>query len=80
VIGLPDLDVADASAMGERVRHAIGSQPIVCNGVDIGITISIGVAVLQDGLAGFDAAIKRADRALYVSKRDGRDRVSTLPD
>jgi diguanylate cyclase (GGDEF)-like protein len=80
VIGLPGLHVAEASAMGERVRHAVGSQPIVCNGIDIGITISIGVAVLQDGLAGFDAAIRRADRALYASKRGGRDRVSTLPD
>jgi diguanylate cyclase (GGDEF)-like protein len=78
VVGLPHTAVGDASAMGERIRHAVGSQPIRCGGLDIGITISIGVAVLDDGLAGFDAAIKRADRALYASKRDGRDRVSVL--
>ncbi len=77
VIGLPRLQVEDASAMGERMRQAVGSRPIVCGGDEIGITISIGVAVLQDGLAGFDDAIKRADRALYASKRNGRDRVST---
>ena len=52
---------------------------IVCGGVEHRITVSIGVAVLQNGLAGFDEAIKRADRALYVSKRGGRDRVSLLP-
>jgi diguanylate cyclase (GGDEF)-like protein len=79
VIGLPGMHVEDASAMGERIRQAVGSQPIYCGEVGIGITISIGVAALHDGLAGFDAAIKRADRALYASKRDGRDRVSASP-
>ncbi|HEY2345142.1 MAG TPA: diguanylate cyclase [Xanthomonadaceae bacterium] len=78
VIGLPNMQAEAASAMGERIRQAVGSRPIACNGVEVSITVSIGVAMLQDGLAGFDAAIKRADRALYASKRDGRDRVSTL--
>jgi diguanylate cyclase (GGDEF)-like protein len=76
VIGLPGMHVEDASAMGERIRLAVGSQPVVCGDIAVGITISIGVAELHDGLAGFDAAIKRADRALYASKRGGRDRVS----
>jgi diguanylate cyclase (GGDEF)-like protein len=79
VIGLPRTQVEDACAMGERIRQAIRSQPIVIGDVGISVTLSIGVAVLHGGLAGFDEAIKRADRALYVSKRDGRDRVSTLP-
>ena len=78
VIGLPGMHVEDASAMGERIRNAVGSQPVVCGDIVVGITISIGVAELHDGLAGFDAAIKRADRALYASKRGGRDRVSSL--
>jgi diguanylate cyclase (GGDEF)-like protein len=79
VIGLPRTAVDDACAMAERIRQAIRSQPIVCGDVGISVTLSIGVAVLYDGLAGYDEAIKRADKALYVSKRDGRDRVSMLP-
>ncbi len=78
VIGLPRTSLEDASAMAERIRAAIGSQPIVCGDVAIEVTVSIGVAVLHDGLAGYDEAIRRADRALYTSKRDGRDRVSLL--
>ena len=78
VIGLPHTQAEEASAMGERIRKAISVQPIVCGGVEHRITVSIGVAVLHNGLEGFDEAIKRADRALYVSKRGGRDRVSVL--
>ncbi len=79
VIGLPRTAVDDACAMAERIRQAIRSEPIVCGDVAISITLSIGVAVLHDGLAGFDEAMRSADRALYVSKREGRDRVSMLP-
>jgi two-component system, cell cycle response regulator len=42
------------------------------------VTISIGVAAMQgkgDNAAGI---LKRADRALYKAKRDGRNRV--VPD
>jgi diguanylate cyclase (GGDEF)-like protein len=79
VIGLPRTHAEEASALGERIRDAISSQPILCGVVEHRLTVSIGVAVLHNGLAGFDEAIKRADRALYVSKRGGRDRVSLLP-
>jgi two-component system, cell cycle response regulator len=44
----------------------------------IPVTISIGVAAMQgkgDNAAGI---LKRADRALYKAKRDGRNRV--VPD
>ena len=79
VIGLPRTQAEEASALGERIREAISGQPIVCGVVEHRLTVSIGVAILHNGLAGFDEAIKRADRALYVSKRGGRDRVSLLP-
>lgn len=79
VIGLPHTEAEEANAMGERIREAISAKPIVCGGIEHRITLSIGVAVLRNGLEGFDEAIKRADRALYVSKRGGRDRVSVLP-
>ena len=78
VVGLPHTPIDAASALAERVRHAVGSCPIVCKDNEVPITISIGVSSSHGGLAGFDAAIKRADQALYASKRDGRDRVSAL--
>jgi diguanylate cyclase (GGDEF)-like protein len=78
VVGLPHTPLDAARALAERARHAVGSRPIACKDIEVSVTISIGVSMSHDGLAGFDAAIRRADRALYVSKRDGRDRVSAL--
>ena len=79
VVGLPQMLARDAAAMGERIRVAVGSMPIACGEVSVLVTVSIGVAILHDGVDGFDEAIRRADQALYVSKRGGRNRVSMLP-
>ena len=78
VVGLPHTPIEAAHALAERARLAVSSRPIACKDVDVAITISIGVSMSHGGLAGLNAAIKRADQALYVSKRDGRDRVSAL--
>jgi PleD family two-component response regulator len=46
-----------------------------------GMTTSIGIAEYADGLS-VDEIVKRADAALYESKKNGRDRVtvySALP-
>jgi diguanylate cyclase len=40
------------------------------------ITVSIGVAEFQPGEA-ISALVERADRALYVAKRGGRNRTAT---
>jgi diguanylate cyclase len=40
------------------------------------VTLSLGVAHYRPGETGI-AFIERADRALYASKHDGRNRVST---
>ncbi|MEF9996557.1 MAG: diguanylate cyclase, partial [Burkholderiaceae bacterium] len=62
------------SDAGRRVREV----------KDLRITISLGVASLCDADSDLSAVIDRADRALYVAKRQGRNRVveagaTTLP-
>ena len=68
--------VADALTAAERIRLAV--RRIGIEGVPAGnepaVTISIGVAVYQPEEAS-DQLIRRADAALYVAKRGGRDRV-----
>jgi diguanylate cyclase (GGDEF)-like protein len=67
---------ADAVTAAERIRLAV--RNIAIEGVPAGkkpaVTISIGVAVYQPEEAS-EQLIHRADAALYVAKRGGRDRV-----
>jgi diguanylate cyclase (GGDEF)-like protein len=45
------------------------------DGQNISITVSIGIAALEASDASPEAAIKRADNALYAAKNQGRNRV-----
>lgn len=63
----------------ERVRKAVESHPfgLKARHPEAAVTISIGVAVAgPDEEIGPEQLLKRADDALYASKRGGRNRVS----
>ena len=66
---------AAAQEFAERVRCKIAGTPIVYEGRVIAMTASIGIAVMQANDADADAALLRADRALYQAKEGGRNRV-----
>jgi len=61
----------------ERIRRAVGSTPIVVDGHELTVTVSIGGAVHGAGSA--DHLIARADDAMYAAKGQGRDRVVVAP-
>ena len=61
--------------LAERLRHTAATQPLVYANQAIAPTISLGVAEL-DAHEALDSAIARADRALYRSKDEGRNRVT----
>lgn len=73
---LPATDAAAAWALAERVRKAVTAQPLAPQGAPITATLSLGVAVVHanEPLA---SAIARADGALYRSKEQGRNRVTS---
>lgn len=68
---------ADASvALAEECRRRIAAIDTLPSGHRFQITASFGVAGSRNCGHGFDALLAKADDALYLSKRDGRDRVS----
>lgn len=69
-------DEAAVRAMAERLRVAVESQPIdMPSGERLPCTVSIGYCVSSGGRANWREVVIAADRALYVAKRNGRNRV-----
>ena len=64
-----------AANVAERLRNGVAGTPVMVAGVGaLNITCSIGVTLSQaDDTAA--AMLKRADDAMYMAKRDGRNRV-----
>ncbi|MBY0243702.1 MAG: diguanylate cyclase [Burkholderiaceae bacterium] len=72
---LPSVAEADAVAVAQRLLAQVQLTPATYEQHAIAYTISIGVAVMDDSLNGFDGLMKRADQAMYTAKRRGRNQV-----
>ncbi len=68
----PHLD--EAVEVGERIRDAVASLDLSRFG-DVSTSVSVGVAVASAPDQPIAEIIEEADRALYLAKRRGRDRV-----
>lgn len=78
VILLPDADMEMAGVVAERVRESVRRHAFKTGRGGITVTVSLGVACEQVTDAHAGRALRaRADEALYVAKRLGRDRVVT---
>ena len=81
VVLLPLADAFDAATAAERIRHALQAAPLQLDGTELRITASIGVATRVPADAELSGLLGRADRALYVAKFNGRNRVEVgLPE
>lgn len=71
---LPAADLGQAMDAAERLRLAVSAVSLDADGENHSITVSIGVTeVSNDEMV--SAALARADKVLYVAKRNGRNRV-----
>jgi diguanylate cyclase (GGDEF)-like protein len=65
----------NALEVAERVRATIEGSNFVFEGTTIPVTVSIGMAIRNDEME-WDQVMDRADKALYLSKQGGRNRVT----
>ncbi|MCK9508894.1 MAG: diguanylate cyclase [Pigmentiphaga sp.] len=70
---LTDISEEDALNQAERIRHWIEQHPIATPAGEIAITISIGVASAWRRTS--ETVLEAADKALYLAKNQGRNRV-----
>ncbi|MBF0443508.1 MAG: sensor domain-containing diguanylate cyclase [Oligoflexales bacterium] len=76
VVVLPDTSSENAAIIGEQLRRAVEDSNIVIGEHEIPVTISCGVAEIDLRVQTYRKCIRHADRALYNSKENGRNRVS----
>ncbi|MCQ4859706.1 diguanylate cyclase [Desulfovibrio desulfuricans] len=78
-------DARQGEELAHRIRHAVAAHPLLSDGNELSVTISIGVAVCADmadmaespesAEAALAVMLIRADKALYAAKEAGRDAV-----
>lgn len=73
---LVDVDAERAHSACERLRELVATQPWNELAPDLQVSISIGLAMIRPGEDAVEA-LARADRALYLAKSTGRNRVVT---
>ncbi len=73
---LPEVDAARAAIAGERMREAVARAPAEFEGTSIAVTISVGVAEAGATPRTAESLLAEADEALYLSKKNGRNRVT----
>ena len=62
-----------AVEVAERIRQGVAALDL--GGADHGITVSIGTAAFPDDATLMEELVDKADWAMYLAKRKGRDRI-----
>jgi two-component system, cell cycle response regulator len=76
VVIMPDTSLETGCHVAERLRECVAAEPFQVNARDrLVVTTSVGLAMLERTDDTPDTIFKRADNALYVAKREGRNRV-----
>jgi diguanylate cyclase (GGDEF)-like protein len=69
-------DDDELTRAAERIRAAISQLLVETTAGALTVTMSVGGASLDPGSSDIESLVERADRALYQSKENGRDRVT----
>lgn len=71
----PEADAEGAVQLAERLRQAVEEQSFHYGSIELSLTCSFGVAGISGSIRRPKDLFEAADRALYRSKREGRNRV-----
>jgi diguanylate cyclase (GGDEF)-like protein len=77
VVILPETTPSEAGLTAERLRQTVARTPMKIGDLEVhNITLSFGVVGLDSNCKNIEELLDRSDQALYVSKNNGRNRVS----
>jgi diguanylate cyclase (GGDEF)-like protein len=72
---LPKTDLVGAANTAERLRQAVQAAEFPWSNTKLRVTVSLGIAQLDEGPEADERLLKRADESLAKAKKDGRNRV-----
>lgn len=75
-IVMPETAEKDAYRVAEMVRRSVCDLPFIFAEATFQVTISIGVAALDQDSDNVESMLKKADKALYCAKQSGRNSVT----
>ena len=82
LVVFPGCNAANLIVGAERLRHCIADQPIETSVGRISVTLSLGLASVEQNekeTLDCEAFLRTADEALYAAKARGRNRIETAP-
>lgn len=78
ILILPGTKLEQGLNVAETLRQIIEENQFDSNGILMKITISLGVSALSNESDTPELLVKQADDALYLSKENGRNKVSSI--
>ena len=76
IICLDNLDEKGSFIEGEKLRELINNETFIYNGQEIRVTISVGGATLLNKDLSLEEFFDIADKNLYISKKEGRNKTT----
>lgn len=77
LVVLPEVNLEGAQVVAERLRKTLSREVVTHEDIQLSVTASLGVACYPDDAENQHQLLELADKALYMSKRMGRNQVHT---
>lgn len=75
ILLLPETSADGARELAERIRRAIEAKHLSVRGLPVHTTVSIGIAAFPLHGEDLQSILNKADQAMYLAKKTGRNRV-----
>lgn len=77
---LPNTNKRGSLVVAEKIKNNIKSMPFRFNGDEVCVSLSIGIATYPESAPDGESLLGNADKALYESKNQGKDKVVHFQD